>query len=238
VIDLTKTATRSCTVDTLTLADSDYSYSLSFANNGGSTPAERTISVDAGNVDGVLIEDVLDSRLLLKTGQTITATPAGAQFVVQRAADSVADLWITYGAWNGTDDLSSVGLLVDEADLEVGESGSFGFAVSVDSTTTNTSNILNTAFVDLDGDNTAEFASNQTCNEFSTINVSVDVEQEQSVIGRAGDTIEFIRTIQNTGDVDDIYRVSVQIQVILKHSKFSTMLIQMVNWMIRYQLLL
>ena len=211
MLDIVKGNTRSCAVDTLTQIDGNYQYSLSVTNSGNLPPVERSVSIDALAVDGVLIEDVLDSRIELLSGQVLT--PVGGQVLVQRTADVAADLWISYANWNGTDPLTAVGLFADADDLENGDSAvtaSFDVRIRSSVVQADQGDIFNTATVDLEGDNTVEFTSNQVCNRLDVLDPALDLRDNRTVNALAGATVEFMHELENTGLISDSYQVSVQ----------------------------
>ncbi len=211
-IDLTLYSSTACPA-TLNPGDS-YDYTIEFINSGGLEIFERHFFIDLndGKSTGIMIQNELPIQLVLEAGQTITPTPASSRFVVQLTSHlaSGSDYWIFYENWNGTDEISNIGLFIDTRDLGGGESGSVTFKVKIDPNVTpaNEGLINNQVFVDYHGDNTFIETSNTVCNTLDVLEPNLDLRDNETLKALSGTTVTFDHVLENTGELSDTYEMS------------------------------
>ncbi len=206
IIALNKDSSESCAKPLI--AGQQFDYNIAFSSVGIKAPASRIITIDGNDQQGVLIEDTLSSSLNLVNNQPVVA-PQQGQFVVQTAAQTNTNNWLSFASWNGTDLVKRVAVLYPVEQLETNESGRFSFSVVINENAV-PGVIENTASIDIDANNSAEFSSNTVCNTIAN-SVDFDLDPNRRITLSISDTdtpVVFTHTLTNKGLVDDSYLLS------------------------------
>lgn len=137
--------------------DEQFSYSISYTNSGNLQPPGRTINLDGTDVTGVLVEDSLPFDKFFDSDQPHSPTPADSEVVLHLLDEDGDNNWISLSAWNGTDLVERVGVLIDPTDFGPGVTGRYQFNVRTAPAVTEGTRISNRIEVNLDGAGAAEF---------------------------------------------------------------------------------
>jgi uncharacterized repeat protein (TIGR01451 family) len=160
-LNLNKVASQACSMPVT--PGQTLRYTITYTNTGSVAPLTRTLQVGGQPETGVLIEDILPGNVVLEAGSLTGLSPVQAIALVHLAG-TAADQWQRFDQWDGVSPVERFGVLVPAAHMGSNYSGGFSFAVRLNSNISAGTVLLNRARVDVDGDDTAEFTSNQVCN--------------------------------------------------------------------------
>ena len=136
-------------------------FSINFTNNGDKAPTAKDFLIDNELLSGVVLEDVIQSNLILhKTPLPLTA-PINTILLVQLAVNEDTNRWIKFESWNGRDVVSKIGLYLPTSQIEKNQSGKLVYELMADSNIT--SHTASSHAVLDDGDENVDFISNDTC---------------------------------------------------------------------------
>jgi len=142
-------------------------FSIEFSNIGLADPEEREISILKNDITmlqkGVLLEGNIPPNTILSNEKEIKFAPVNAILLI-RPVLTPKNVWIPFESWNGEDYVEKIGLLMMNNGLSTNTSGLLSFNLEVSENITDGTIITNQAGIDLDGDGTFEFKSNETCN--------------------------------------------------------------------------
>ena len=142
-------------------------FSINFTNVGFADPDERDIPILKNDAitpqKGVLIESNIPPNTFLDAEKEINIAPVNALLLVKPIL-TATNHWIPFDDWNGQDFVEKIGLLITDNGLTTNTSGRLAYYLQVAENITNGIMITNIAGIDIDGDGTYEFESNETCN--------------------------------------------------------------------------
>jgi len=135
-------------------------FTLNFSNIGDKEPIAADFIIDRELFSGVVLEDVIQSNLILhKTPLPMTA-PIGTILLVQLEVNENSNRWIRFATWNGGDIVSKIGLYLPTSQMQVNQSGKLMYELTASRNLT--SHTASGRAILLDGE-TEEFSSNSTC---------------------------------------------------------------------------
>jgi len=144
------------------------SYRIDLINTGYKSPNDRVIPVMTQNglkqIRGILLEDAIPCNTTFNSLEDIHFSPIYATPVLM-LSQNMDIFWTDLHAWNQTDMVVKIGLIIPLENFQRDTTTHLSFAVNVIDQATTGTMIYNTAAIDLDGAGSPEFESNETCNK-------------------------------------------------------------------------
>jgi len=205
VLTVTKTATPSCGIPVK--AGETIKYQIGFTNIGDQVPVTKLVFIDAIELSGVILEDVLPPNVNLQKTPTPVAAPNQSITLVQTVQDEDTNRWTRFSSWNGSDVVSKIGLFILAEQMQPNQSGKLDFSVTINQNVT-ASTVHNQAKFDLVEGGEPEFVSNSVCTNIEPGNTR-DGEGNQpdavldATIRFLTPTLDIKRQITRDGGVPD-----------------------------------
>ena len=135
-------------------------FSINFTNNGNKAPLAKDFVIDSDLLSGVVLEDVIQSNLILHKTPVPIIAPVDGILLVQLEVNENTNRWIRFDTWNGKDVVSKIGLYLPTEQMQKNQSGKLIYELIADSNITSHTASIAASF-DTGGED--KFISNSVC---------------------------------------------------------------------------
>jgi uncharacterized repeat protein (TIGR01451 family) len=135
-------------------------FTINFSNTGDKEPLAKDFVIDSDLLSGILLEDVIQSNLILHKIPEPIIAPIEGILLVQLEVNEDTNRWVKFDTWDGRDVVSKIGLYLPTSQMQKNQSGKLIYKLTADSNIT--SHTASSAASLNDGGET-KFTSNSVC---------------------------------------------------------------------------
>lgn len=159
---LSKSSSAGCEVPLFN--GDELSHDIEITNEGKTANSGAQLLLDSERVSGFVVEHELPESLEFSQIKTVTQSRG---LPVVRMSGVAGNSWVSENRWDGTSDLSSVGMLYPDGTFLPDTTDRFTILTTVVEPVNGNSVLSTGATADTNGDRSANFESNYTCHQLS-----------------------------------------------------------------------
>ncbi len=135
-------------------------FTINFTNTGDKEPIAKDFVIDSELLSGAVLEDVIQSNLILHKTPLPIIAPTDGILLVQLEVNKDTNRWIKFDTWNGQDIVSKIGLYLPTSQMQKNQSGKLIYELTADS---NITSHTASSSASLDAGGETKFTSNSVC---------------------------------------------------------------------------
>ena len=134
---------------------------IEFTNTGDKAPEAKQFFIDDEAISGVVLEDVIQSNLILHKKPVPETAPINTILLVQLKSNEDTNRWTRFEKWDGRAVVSKIGLYLPTSQIAKNQSGKLAYELIADNNIT--SHTASSHAVLDDNNDNIEFVSNDVC---------------------------------------------------------------------------